>query len=76
MTLPVILGAVGFGAFITAGLINGHPATPSEMRRLADEHNTELRRRLSEAGALRASRVELAPYAGAGGGGLLLRGSF
>jgi len=67
----------GFGlALTTAGiLVKLHPAPPDEIRRLADEYNDALRRRLSApppttTAAAPTLELEVTPMALGGGGGL------
>jgi hypothetical protein len=76
---PILLTMGGVGVLFGAGFINPHPTTPSDMRRLADEYNAGLRRRLSEpvpASSTSGIRVQAAPYAGRSGGGLVFRATF
>jgi hypothetical protein len=63
----------GTGAALAGLIVNSHPAGPEEMRRLADEYNRSL---ATGARAERRFRLQPIPYAGPGGGGLVLRGAF
>jgi hypothetical protein len=78
-TVPIAVVVGGAALAFSSVFVNNHPVSAPEMRRLADEYNTALRRRLSEpprADAQTSIRVEASPYAGRGGGGLVLRASF
>jgi hypothetical protein len=72
--------AVAGGGFLTALLsfaVNEHPVGPHEVRRLAEEYNTSLLRKLEgapERPAQLAVRFDLVPSPS--GGGLLLSGAF
>ena len=77
--MPIAVAVGGAALAFSSVFVNNHPVSAPEMRRLADEYNTALRRRLSEpprADAQTRIRVVASPYAGRGGGGLVLRASF
>jgi len=75
----IILGGVALGT--AAFFISPHPAEPHDMRRLADEYNQGLRRKLGSPPAKptitadRATTVVL-PFASPRGGGLALSATF
>jgi hypothetical protein len=80
LTVPIVMTLTGAAAMLGSFAINPHPAAAPEMRRLADQYNTALRRRLTGApgSATKPGRIRIgaAPYAGPGSGGLILRAVF
>jgi caspase domain-containing protein len=81
--LAMTIGIVGGGALVTAGFfVNTHPAEPHDMRRLADEYNQALIRKLGGPPAKptitaeRSGGVALLPLASPRGGGLAVAASF
>ena len=78
--VPILASLIGVTTMAAAAFINPHPAEAPEMRRLADQYNTDLRRRLTGEPASASKpggiRIEAAPYAGLGNGGLILRAVF
>jgi hypothetical protein len=75
------LGGVGLVAMFAGFFIKPHPVDASEARRLADEYNTGLRKRVGlapDAGGDRAQRpsVDVRPTAGRTGAGLVVQGRF
>lgn len=84
---PLIIAATGFvvGGALAAGgafLVNPHPVEADEIRRLADDYNGALRRKLSSPPGPRSLPGEdlvtfdVIPTASSKGGGLLLRIAF
>jgi hypothetical protein len=47
ITVALVGGAIGAGLMLGGALMNPHPVEAHEMRRLADEYNVALRRRLA-----------------------------
>lgn len=78
VVLPIVLFASAAVLMSTGFALNEHPVEASEVRRLADQYNTGLVRRL-ERGPQRevqtALRFGVAPFASPGGGGGLLLGA-
>ena len=84
-TIPIVPPVMVLGgvALATVGFaLNNHPVEPHDMRRLADEYNQELRRKLGGPPAKPTITADLGttfavlPFASARGGGLRLGATF
>lgn len=76
MTVAMVTVTAGIALSATGIFINSHPAAPEELRRLADQYNDGLRRRLAapppSTTTEAASSVEIAPLVLRGGGGVTI----
>jgi len=79
----MIASIVGGGALATSAFfVNTHPVEPHDLRRLADEYNQDLRRKLGSPPAKptitaeRSATFGLQPFASAHGGGLTVAATF
>jgi len=77
VTVALVGGALGSGLILGGALVKPHPVEVDEVRRLADEYNVALRRRLAAPPAPPAPRdTQLTLYVAPGAGPTLLGISF